>query len=173
MKFHIVGNGESIKDILDGYEITIEELKNENKHIRNWNYLIPGTKLKIPVLTEALVEELNEIEPFIEDYYPKIKLPEEEYSLIDEQQYFEEIVDANENNEVKEQEENIVEENEKLINEIQEVNEEQIEKQIESISQENKNINRNETPILIRYVYPQQYYYNGYYRPIIYVVPRK
>ena len=70
MKFHIVGNGESIKDILDGYEITIEELKNENKHIRNWNYLIPGTKLKIPVLTEALVEELNEIEPFIEDYYP-------------------------------------------------------------------------------------------------------
>ena len=85
MKFHIVGNGESIDDILNGYDITFDELKNENKHIRIWNNLIPGTKLKIPVLTEAIVEEINEIEPFIEDYYPKIKVEEEEYTLVEKQ----------------------------------------------------------------------------------------
>ena len=29
MKFHLVGNGESIDDILRGYDISIDELKNE------------------------------------------------------------------------------------------------------------------------------------------------
>ena len=77
MKFHIVGNGENVDDILKGYDLTIDELKSENKHIRIWNNLIPGTKLKIPVLSESLVEDINEIEPFIEDYYPKIKIENE------------------------------------------------------------------------------------------------
>ena len=61
MKFHIVGNGETVEDILRGYDLTIEELKNENKHIRIWNKLIPGTKLKIPILSEAIIEDINTI----------------------------------------------------------------------------------------------------------------
>jgi hypothetical protein len=77
MKFHIVGNGENVDDILKGYDLSLDELKNENKHIRLWDKLIPGTKLKIPILSENLVEDINEIEPFIEDYYPKIKIEEE------------------------------------------------------------------------------------------------
>ena len=77
MKFHIIGNGENVEDILKGYDLSIDELKNENKHIRVWDKLIPGTKLKIPVLSENLVEDINEIEPFIEDYYPKIKIEDD------------------------------------------------------------------------------------------------
>lgn len=167
MKFHIVGNGESIKDILNGYELTIEELKNENKHIRNWNYLIPGTKLKIPVLTEALVEELNEIEPFIEDYYPKIKLEEEQYNIVNENE-IETIIDIDENknvNNCEEEPQDIQEE----INEViasQEEHEEQIQKEV--ITNNNQTNNRQ---VIIRYVYPQPYF-NGYYRPIVYVIPR-
>ena len=81
MKFHIIGNNESLSEILNSYDITLDELKKENKHIRMWNYLIPGTKLKIPVITETMNEDINEIEPFIEDYYPKIKLEEQYYEI--------------------------------------------------------------------------------------------
>lgn len=162
MKFHIVGNGESIQDILDGYDITIDELKNENKHIRSWNYLIPGTKLKIPVLTEALVEELNEIEPFIEDYYPKIKLEEEQYTLIDEENIIEvndEVTDNKQINDIDE------------TNEIKEIQEDDIQSKMETVTNSNENNNRQNQQVFIRYVYPQQYY-NGY-RPIVYVIPRR
>lgn len=160
MKFHIVGNGESIRDILDGYEITFEELKNENKHIRVWNQLIPGTKLKIPVLTEALVEELNEIEPFIEDYYPKIQLNEEQFSIIE---------DAIENNEEDlELDDTLVECENEVIEEEQEQKEEKIESQTNIQAKENKVIDE-KRPMLVRYVYP----FPCYYRPIVYVIPRK
>ena len=161
MKFHIVGNGESIDDILKGYDISIDELKNENKHIRIWNNLIPGTKLKIPVLTETIVEEINEVEPFIEDYYPKIKVEEEEYSIIEDV--------------IEEEKEEIIETNNNILfeNEIVEEKEaEKIEKIIEEKVDQSKeeNIIRPYSPqTLIRYVYPPQYYY----RPIIYVIPRR
>lgn len=156
MKFHIIGNNESLSEILNSYDITLDELKKENKHIRMWNYLIPGTKLKIPVITETMNEDINEIEPFIEDYYPKIKLEEQYYEI----------------NEEKKEEENIVEEIEdendtkNLYNE-QNINNNEIEeenKKIENIKNDNKE------RILHRYVYPYPMYY---YRPIVYVIPRK
>ena len=74
MKFHIVGSNETISEILSAYDMTFEELKKENKHIRRWDNLIPGTKLKIPVITESMNEEINSTEPFIEDYYPKMRI---------------------------------------------------------------------------------------------------
>ena len=62
MKFHIVGNGESVKEILDSYDLSLDELKKENRHIRLWNYLIPWTKLKIPVLSESINQDINDME---------------------------------------------------------------------------------------------------------------
>lgn len=94
MKFHIVGTNETISNILELYDISIDELKKENKHIRGWNQLIPGTKLKVPVITKNMNEELNYCEPFIEDYYPKLKVDEEEVKQfendeVDNSQYIE------------------------------------------------------------------------------------
>lgn len=162
MKFHIVGNGESVDDILKGYDITINELKNENKHIRVWNYLIPGTKLKIPVLTESIVEDLNEIEPFIEDYYPKIEI-EDNYKQIDDN---DQVLIKEEVNDEDIQTSNY----EEVSNEIQEeIKEEKITEIIENKGEENIVRDYKQQPILYRYFYPQPYYY----RPIIYVIPRR
>lgn len=72
MKFHIVRNGETLKDILFIYNLTPDEIKEQNRHIRVWDKLIPGTKLKIPSITEAVEQDVSEMEPFVEDYYPKL-----------------------------------------------------------------------------------------------------
>jgi len=72
LKFHIVRTGETLEDILFLYNLTKDELVEENRHIRVWDRLIPGTKLKIPPLTEAIEDDVSEMEPFVEDYYPKI-----------------------------------------------------------------------------------------------------
>lgn len=72
MKFHIVRNKETLEDILYIYNLTKDELVEQNKHIRVWDKLIPGTKLKIPAIPDAVELEVSDIEPFVEDYYPKI-----------------------------------------------------------------------------------------------------
>lgn len=74
MKFHIVCEGESLKKIAFLYGLDEEELQKENKHIRVWERLIPGTKLKVPYIPEAVDQDINSMEPFVEDYYPKLKL---------------------------------------------------------------------------------------------------
>lgn len=87
MKFHIVRNNETLEDVLFLYNLTKDELIEQNKHIRVWNKIIPGTKLKIPPITEAVELELSDMEPFVEDYYPKLNhkefesIPEEEIPL--------------------------------------------------------------------------------------------
>ncbi len=164
MKYHIVGNGESVQEILRGYDLSIDELKNENKHIRSWNYLIPGTKLKIPILSESLIEDINEIEPFIEDYYPKIKIEEQNYEIIEEENIEEEVI-INNQKIMK----NIETDNEVVIDNepISLTKEKTIEEKIE-IPKEN-NMIRNINPVIYRYVYPAP----QYYPPIIYVIRRK
>ncbi len=37
--------------------------------------MIPGTKIRVPAISEQLSDELDEVEPFIEDYYPKLEWP--------------------------------------------------------------------------------------------------
>ena len=79
MKFHIVRDGETIKDIMFLYSISEDELKEDNRHIRKWDRLIPGTKLKISVITKSDDEDIMQMEPFIEDYYPKeVKIEDSE-----------------------------------------------------------------------------------------------
>lgn len=72
MKFHIVRNKETLEDILFIYNLTKDELIEQNKHIRVWDKLIPGTKLKIPPIPDAVDLEVSDIEPFVEDYYPSL-----------------------------------------------------------------------------------------------------
>ncbi len=89
MNYHIVRTGESLDKIAYGYNLDIEEITRINKHISNFQKLIPGTKIKLPEISNELAEELDEVEPFIEDYYPKIEIPvpeekEEELSIEEE-----------------------------------------------------------------------------------------
>ena len=72
MTFHIVRMDEKIEKIALNYQLEVEEIKNVNKYIRDWDHLIPGTKLKLPEISIALNQELDEYEPFIEEYYPKL-----------------------------------------------------------------------------------------------------
>jgi hypothetical protein len=127
MKFHIVSSRENINKIAFLYNVEVEEIQKENRHIRNWDNLIPGTKLKIPVLSENLINEFNDFEPFIEDYYPKYdlneKIEEEIYTKVDEDMIEEVSNDEyissnNEKEEIKEENKSI----EKKQNEIKDIN---------------------------------------------------
>lgn len=95
MRFHIVRSNETVSDILTLYNLTKEELIKENKHITSWRQLVPGTKLKIPVITENVEQGIKDMEPFIEDYYPKlkpflIKTKQEEKQEVEEESAIEE-----------------------------------------------------------------------------------
>ena len=70
---HIVKNGQTINDIIDMYHLTLEEVKKYNQHITNLDYIIPGTKIIIPILTEEVKQILEGTESFVMDYYPKIE----------------------------------------------------------------------------------------------------
>ncbi len=161
MKFHIVGTGETIEEILENYDMSFSELKKENKHIRSWNYLVPGTKLKIPVITETMNEEINVIEPFIEDYYPKIKIENESYEEIKTEE--EQTIETNE---LENTQENIIEQSKDLHSQEDLIIEEPDKKQ-EKMEEVIKHQNNNIRP-LYNYPYLQ---FNPYY-PIIYVIPR-
>lgn len=102
MKFHIVRNGETLQDILFIYNLTPDEIKEQNRHIRIWDKLIPGTKLKIPSITETVEQDVSEMEPFVEDYYPKLNydiyaqekpIIKEDYSSEEEQLIDEDVKD--------------------------------------------------------------------------------
>lgn len=160
MKFHIVGNGESVREILESYDLTLDELKKENRHIRIWNYLIPGTKLKIPVLSENINQDINEMEPFIEDYYPKIKVEDNIFKLKEEDIEADDFCESEDSNHL---EDNISIENDI----VEEINENEMDTKIKETIEPKPKIKRDK--ILIGYVFPQPYYY----RPIIYVIPRR
>ena len=97
LKFHIVRDGETIREIMFLYSITEDELKEENRHIRAWDRLIPGTKLKISVLNETDDNDILQMEPFIEDYYPKdinLEMQEEKVNS-EEEEKIEEVINDN------------------------------------------------------------------------------
>lgn len=73
MNNHIVRVNEKIERIAQIYNLTVEEIKKINTHIRDWNNLIPGTKIRLPEISEEINSEIDNVEPFIEEYYPRIK----------------------------------------------------------------------------------------------------
>ena len=90
MNYHIVRMNEKIEKIAHNYNLTVDEIKVLNQHISNWDNIIAGSKLILPNIPERIKDELNDIEPFIEDYYPKIS--DMKFNKIEE----EEIKDNNE-----------------------------------------------------------------------------
>lgn len=72
MNIHIVRVNEKIEKIALLYNLTVDEIIDCNHHIKDWEHLIPGTKLKLPEIPEIVRTELDNTEPFIEEYYPKI-----------------------------------------------------------------------------------------------------
>ena len=72
MNTHIVRVNEKIEKIASLYHLNIEEIIKMNKHIQDWDHLIPGTKIRLPEISETVQIELDNTEPFIEEYYPKI-----------------------------------------------------------------------------------------------------
>ena len=69
---HIVRMNERIENILDIYQISLEEMKNNNSHITDFNNLKCGMKLLIPYLSKNVEQILESTEGFVQKYYPKI-----------------------------------------------------------------------------------------------------
>lgn len=72
MSYHIVRMNEKISQIALTYNLEVEEITSLNQHVRDWDHLIAGTKLNLPAIPNSLSDEINDVEPFIEEYYPKI-----------------------------------------------------------------------------------------------------
>ncbi len=70
---HIVKNHETLEDILNMYHLGVDELKNANLHITDFNHLASGMKIKIPLLTEEVEQVLETTESFVKRYYPKME----------------------------------------------------------------------------------------------------
>ena len=75
MNYHIVRTNESLEKIALTYQLSPTEIRSLNLHIRDWDHLIPGTKLKLPAIPTTVQDELDDVEPFIEDYYPRVEMP--------------------------------------------------------------------------------------------------
>lgn len=69
---HIVKNNENIKDILDVYHISLDELKEYNRHITDFSNIICGQKILIPFLKEEVSQILDSTESFVEKYYDDV-----------------------------------------------------------------------------------------------------
>lgn len=73
MILHIVKNNERISGILEAYGLTFEEIYEYNRHITDFNNLICGTKLWIPLLSEEISDILDNSEGFVDNKISKLK----------------------------------------------------------------------------------------------------
>jgi LysM repeat protein len=177
MKFHIVRNGETVNEIVFLYGLETDELKKENKHIRYWDKLIPGTKLRIPTISEAVELDIASMEPFIEDYYPKLKLGEElkpektpdyDYQEIDDY-----VIKSTKNNNIQTVEEIKTQEEQINIEEIKDPEPamKEVTKKVEPVEEDEET--EEEVPLVQPTYYPYYPYYpyNRYsYPKVVYPV---
>lgn len=94
MNYHIVRVNEKLEKIASIYNLMPNEIIDINHHIKDWNNLVPGTKLRLPEIPSIVEEELDNTEPFIEEYYPKIEPTEFVKQTIDNTTLKEEIEDV-------------------------------------------------------------------------------
>lgn len=91
---HIVRMNESVDSILNTYQISIDELRNNNSHITDFNNLRCGMKLLIPYFSKNVEQVLESTESFVQKYYPKIsEVVDEKKESIDEVLVEDEIKD--------------------------------------------------------------------------------
>ena len=69
---HIVKNGERIDQIMNLYRVNLDTIKSYNLHITDFNNLLCGMKIKIPLISEEIEQILENTESFVKDYYPKV-----------------------------------------------------------------------------------------------------
>jgi hypothetical protein len=108
---HIVRMNEKVDSILNTYQITLDELKENNLHITDFSKLVCGMKLMIPFLSKNVEQILESTEGFVQKYYPKISevISETKESIAETK---EEIISENK--------ESIVEIKEEIVSEIKE-----------------------------------------------------
>lgn len=148
MNIHIVRVNEKIERIALLYNLTIDEIIKINQHVKDWNHLIPGTKLRLPEIPEIVRTELDNTEPFIEEYYPKIDVQ----TILDNNQNIENINSSNNFNVLNKKE---------VINDSKDL---EVEKENLDITE-----SKNQTKVKKHYVNPYMQYYNGgYYYPYYY-----
>lgn len=145
-------SGETLEKIMFTYSLTKDELVESNRHVRNWKELIPGSKLKIPVITENIDDDIMDMEPFIEDYYPKQNSIDKILSTVEE---LDEIKLTSENTLEESKTKNIDSLNEESNEDFIEYKEKTREK---SINNENKKGNNHKLD------YYPYYYYDPYYK---------
>lgn len=156
MKFHIVRNGETLEKIMFLYQVKEDELKEANRHIKSFKNLIPGSKLRIPIISEAIDNDVLEMEPFVEDYYPKeIENKEEVKELVKDEE-----IRLTDNKEMKEYNEEIVLKEEKKEDEEEIELKEEIKNEKDCVEKEHKKKD-NKQHKLSYYPY---YYYDPYTR---------
>lgn len=71
VSYHLIKPNDKISKIMAFYQVTKGELISLNPQIRDWDNLLPGMRINLPKITESDNVEIDLIEPFIEDYYPK------------------------------------------------------------------------------------------------------
>ena len=119
MNYHIIRTNETLGKIARMYNLTETEIRDLNRHITVWDRLVPGTRIKLPSIPDAVVEELNDVEPFIEDYYPKLdSLKYESDVCVEEKEELNNIYNKEEIKEITEKSEQEVVKNSSFNNSI-------------------------------------------------------
>ncbi len=72
MKFHIVQVSERIDDISRKYNVAKEEIIKLNRHINNIDSIVPGMKIRLPILSDEVSDQMKGSFLDIEKYYPKV-----------------------------------------------------------------------------------------------------
>lgn len=72
MKFHIVQVSERIEDISRKYNVAKEEIIKLNRHINNIDSVVPGMKIRLPILSDEVSDQMKDSFLDIEKYYPKV-----------------------------------------------------------------------------------------------------
>ncbi len=100
MIVHIIKENQTLKMISESYNVSKNDIITNNKHISDWKNLKAGMKIYIPLLNENVISELEESEPFIEDYYKKKE------EVVNDEIYEEPLDNQNDNNDLKPEEKN-------------------------------------------------------------------